>query len=96
MFITVCSKSPISSILWHFEINADVSSLDKSVIQALPLCVLRGYSLLNYTNDSLTYWLLDRIKIMIENKFIWIRKAFLHYWLYQVLLMNLEKKHIIW
>ena len=34
--------------LWHFEINADISILDKSVILGLPFCVFAGYSVLTY------------------------------------------------
>ena len=62
MFITVLLKWLINSILWHFEVNADISILDKSVILELPFCVFTGYSLLTYANNSLTYWLSDRIK----------------------------------
>ena len=42
IFITVLSKWLINSILRHFEINVDISILDKSVIVGLPFCVLRG------------------------------------------------------
>ena len=45
--------------------------LDKSVILRLPFCVSVGYSVLTYVNDSLTYWLPDRIKTIN-----WIWKAF--------------------
>ena len=37
----------------------------------LPLCVFTGYSVLTYNNDSLTYWLPDRIKTIN-----WLWKAF--------------------
>ena len=36
--------------------------MDKSEILGLPFCVFAGYSVLNYANGSLTYWLPDRIK----------------------------------
>ena len=58
----VLPKWIIKSILWHFKINADISILDKSVTLWLPFCVFGGYSVLTYANDSLTYWLPDRIK----------------------------------
>ena len=57
--------------LWHFKINADICILDKSVILGLPFCVFAGYNVPTYANDSLTYWLPDRIKTII-----WIWKAF--------------------
>ena len=52
----------INSLLWHFEINADISILDKSVILGLPFCVFTGYSVLTFGNCSLTYWIPNRIK----------------------------------
>ena len=65
------AKWLINSILWHFKINADISTLDKSIILGLPFCVVAGYSVLTYTNDFLTYWLPDVIKTIN-----WIWKAF--------------------
>ena len=62
MLITVLSKWLINSILWHFKINADVNILDKCMILGLPFCVFASYSTLTYANDSMTYWLPDRIK----------------------------------
>ena len=58
IFITVLSKWLINSILWHFKINADITILNKSVIIGLPFCVFEVYSVLTYTNDSLTYRLM--------------------------------------
>ena len=34
---------------------ADLSNLDQFVILGMPFCVLAGYSVLTYANDSLTY-----------------------------------------
>ena len=51
--------------------NADISILDKSVILEQPFCVFAGYNVLPYANDSLTYWLTDRIKTIS-----WLRRAF--------------------
>ena len=61
----------VNSILLHFKINVDISNLDKSVILGLPFCVFARYSVLTYANDSLTYWLPDRIKTIQ-----WLWKAF--------------------
>ena len=36
--------------------------MDNSVVLGLPFCVYAGYSVLTYANDSLIYWLQDRIK----------------------------------
>ena len=47
--------------------NAGISILDKSVILGLPICVLAGYSVLAYANDSLAHWLPDRIKTIIQS-----------------------------
>ena len=54
LYSSVLSKWLINSILWHFKINADINILDKSVILGLPFCVFAGYSVLTYTNVSLT------------------------------------------
>ena len=55
----------------HFIALADIGVLDKSVILGLPFCVFVGYNVLTYANDSLTYWLPDRIKTID-----WLWKAF--------------------
>ena len=44
-------------------------SLD--VILRLPFCVFAGYSVQNYSNDSLMYWLTERITTID-----WLCKAF--------------------
>ena len=49
-------------------------------IQGLPSCVLAGYAVPICANDSLTYWLPDRIKTVS-----WVWKAF-HDWVSQILL----------
>ena len=36
------------------------SALWTSLILVLPFCVFAGYSVLTYTNDSLTNWLRDK------------------------------------
>ena len=82
-FITVMMS--ISSISWHFKVNADISILDKSVILGLPSCVFAGYSVLTHANDSLTYWLPDRIKSI---NCLW--KVF-YDWVCQVLTENAQK-----
>ena len=61
--------------------NADIGILDKSVILVLPFCVFAGYSVLTSTNDSLTYWLPDRIKTINSGKLF-------HDWVFQVLKMH--------
>ena len=67
----ILSKWLINGILWHFTINADISILDKSIILGPLFCVFAWYSGLTHANDSLTYWLPDRIKTIN-----WLWKAF--------------------
>ena len=74
-FLThVCVGGPLVAIItyihrgfiemahqYHCKINADIRILDKSLIIGLSFCVFVGYSVRTYANDSLTYWLLDKI-----------------------------------
>ena len=78
----------INRILWHFKINADINILDKSVILGLPFCVFAGYSVLTYANDSMTYWLPDRMKTIR-----WLWKAFSSLGMSSTTTENAQKVH---